>query len=66
MISISVRHRRPGSAWHSNALEVTEVRYPRRRRIRFALDRGDVVVELTPQHAIRLIDAVADLLEGQT
>lgn len=64
MIEIPARHRRPGCQWHTNMLEVSEVRHPRRRRIRLALDRGDVAIELTTEHAVSLINSIADLLES--
>lgn len=64
MIIIPARHRRPGCKWHTNAIEVSEVRHPRRRRIRLTLDEGGVAIELTPEHAIHLINAMADLLES--
>lgn len=64
MIAIPARHRRPGCQWHTNMVELSEVRHPRRRRIRLALDDGDVAIELTPERAIQLCNEIADILEG--
>lgn len=63
-MTIPARTKRAGKWWHDSDIAITREHDSRRKKIRLTIG-DDLRVELTPTHAVELINAVADVLEGK-